>query len=505
MSSYELYGNTYYYVVDHWTDCNNNKVQAKIADELNQKYPDAGAKRKKPGKPNKKGMTNSGTSKSNTSYYKAKEFRKKVKPHNYMDTVVLTESQKNALKVLESGESVFLTGEAGTGKSFVLQEFIRRNKNKNIVVCAPTGIAAINIGGSTLHRVFGVPLGAVRPGDGNKEPSDVLIRAEIVIIDEISMCRIDVFEYVVQTLLNAINSPQNSNNCKKQLILVGDFFQLPPVITDGDRAILNQYFGGDIGYGFAFKSTLWNKIVRNNIVLSEIVRQGNDIEFAQNLNKIRVGDYSAIDWFNDHVSRDVKPNGIFLCGTNREAESLNEIKAGELGGEAIEYKAQISGDVKESDKLTADVLILKENMQVMTLVNNFEEGYQNGSIGRIVKLHKGAVEVELDNGKTVTVGPYEWEIVDYEVQEEKVERVVAGKFKQLPLKMAYAITIHKSQGQTYSSANIHPNCFSPGQLYVALSRVKSVSDMSLAHNITRRSLITSKEVKDFYLSLNGQT
>ena len=134
MSSYELYGNTYYYVVDHWTDCNNNKVQAKIADELNQKYPDAEAKRKKPGKPKKKESPNSGFSKNNTSNSRTKEFREKIKPHNYKNNVILTESQKKALKVRERGESVFLTGEAGTGKSFVLQEFIRRNKNKNIVV-----------------------------------------------------------------------------------------------------------------------------------------------------------------------------------------------------------------------------------------------------------------------------------------------------------------------------------------------------------------------------------
>jgi len=158
----------------------------------------------------------------------------------------------------------------------------------------------------------------------------------------------------------------------------------------------------------------------------------------------------------------------------------------------------VDGDVTEKDMVVAKTLELKLGMQVMTLVNNSSEGYQNGSIGTIVSVNGNNVEVRLQNGRLVTVTPYTWEVYGYEVVEKKLVKVVLGSVTQIPLRVAYAITIHKSQGQTYERANISPDCFSSGQLYVALSRVKSAEGMSLSQRITPFDLKTSAEVQAFY-------
>ncbi len=517
MACFNLYGRSYYFVNGNWVDCNNNRVSHSLAYDLNTKYPNAASlSDKKPIAQIKKAIKqrktapkqnfeypkkNSSVNSSSESQSYKRKYRPRTTPRKDVSYTDLTVSQQKALKILESGVNVFLTGEAGTGKSYVLREYIRRNREKNIIVCAPTGVAAINIGGSTLHRVFGVPLGAIKPGDSNKNPSDAVKKANTIIIDEISMCRFDVFEYVVRTIINATEQMPINGQVKKQLIVVGDFYQLPPVITPSDKEYFDEYWGKDkVGLGYAFLSPLWKEMNFTNIILSEIVRQ-NDIEMIKNLNKVRIGDYTGIDWFNQNAVRESLPDGIYLCGSNRKADDINERKAASLSEEGKEYRAEISGEVKDTDKITTDVLLLKKNMQVMTLINNSEKGYQNGSMGTITKLGSNGVEIKLRDGKLVKVEPYEWEIADYEVQDEQVVSVVAGKYKQLPLRMAYAITIHKSQGQTYSSANIYPDCFSPGQLYVALSRVRSIRDMNLEHRITRSSLKTSEEVQHFYDNL----
>jgi len=440
-------------------------------------------------------------------------FHRKAKTPVYEPIVKLTKEQQKAMELLESGANVFLSGEAGTGKSYVLNEFIRRyEKNKSIIVCAPTGIAAINVGGATIHRVFKAPIGIIRPGEYNSKPDDALIKADIVIIDEISMCRFDLFEYVIRTIRCAEDLRQNELNkdafingtefvmsAPKQIIVVGDFFQLAPVINKVDKPILFNYWDESrYGSGFAFSSELWWEMEFENNILKEIIRQKGDAEYIENLNKIRTGDLSGISWFNSHVSRRPIEGAINLCGTNREADTINYEESEALEGEYKEYYSQINGQVNESDKVTADILALKIGMQVMTLVNDMDEGYQNGSLGKVVEMYDDVVEIRLDNGKLVKVVPYVWEICGYEIQGDRFEKVVLGDFKQMPIKVAYAITIHKSQGQTYSRVNVSPNCFAEGQLYVALSRAQSIEGMSLQSNIARSSLRTSLAVKDFY-------
>lgn len=406
----------------------------------------------------------------------------------------LKKGQKAALELLQSGKNVFLSGEAGTGKSFVLNEFLKRQTKKNVIVAAPTGIAAIQIGGSTLHRLFKIPLEPISPFREPEKIPEEIEKADIIVIDEISMCRFDIFEFVAKS----IKSAERTSKRKKQVIVVGDFFQLPPVITDKDRDVLEQFWD-EVGEGYAFQAPMWEKFEFVTLVLDEVVRQQGDIDFVTNLNKIRKGDTSAINWFNEN-SANSPQKGISLCGTNKKAEEINVARANEVSGQERVYKADISGIVNQSDKITSDTLKLKVGMQVMALINDAEGKYQNGSLGTIKMLKTDSVEV-LFGGKTVTVATHEWEVIAYKIDENeptKVRKEVIGRFVQLPLKIAYGITIHKSQGQTYDAANISPACFAPGQLYVALSRVKSIKNLYLTSKIKKEWLITSQDVLDFY-------
>lgn len=524
MALYEYNGKSYFHTaLGKWVDGQSNPVDPEIAKALSDLYPveeiKAREKTERAGKSpsNKKAskrfvITNN-TRVSGATHHSG--WHKKASELPYNRSAELTADQKKALSVLESGANVFLTGEAGTGKSFVLREFMRRNKGKNIIVGAFTGIAAINIGGSTLHRIFKAPIGTIKPGDYNTKPSEALVKADVIVIDEISMCRIDLFEYVVRTIAaaerirqynentNALNegrSPRVLNS--KQIIVVGDFYQLSPVIGERDEPTFYSFWNREtICDGFAFASPLWEELHFKNILLTEIVRQSGDSDYIENLNKIRIGDVSGIAWFNENISRTPLPNAIYLCGTNAKANAINRKESDALPGEAKIYTAKSSGTVGDGDKLTNEKLELKVGMQVMTLVNDMHGQYQNGSIGKIVALHDDQVDVRLNNGKHVTVVAYNWEINGFEVQNNKIERVVLGNYIQIPLKVAYAITIHKSQGQTYSNVNVSPDCFAPGQLYVALSRAQTAKGMAFSHTITREDLRTNFNVKRFYENL----
>lgn len=517
MASFNYFGNSYYNVNGKWVDEDSKPVDSDTAQSLDIMYPhDIVKKMNKPAKKRSSGIMATEGGNGFKVIPSAKASHRKAKAQIYEPIVHLTEEQQTAMEMLESGSNVFLSGEAGTGKSYVLNEFIRRyEKKKNIIVCAPTGIAAINVGGATLHRVFKAPIGVIRPGEYNSKPDEAVIKADIVIIDEISMCRFDLFEYIIRTIKYAEELRQTELNkdafvngtdfvmgAPKQIIVVGDFFQLAPVIANNDKDILFRYWDeGHYGSGFAFTSTLWQELNFQSIILKEIIRQKGDNSYIENLNKIRIGDLSGISWFNSNVSRRPIEGAINLCGTNRAADAINTEESEALPGEFVEYYSSINGQVNEGDKATADILALKVGMQVMTLINDVSEGYQNGSLGTIVALHDDLVEVKLDNGRLVKVVPYVWEICGYEIQGDHFEKVVLGDFKQIPIKVAYAITIHKSQGQTYSRVNVEPYCFAEGQLYVALSRAQSIEGMSLQGNINRSSLRTSAAVKEFYWSL----
>ena len=363
---------------------------------------------------------------------------------------------------------------------------------KKVIVCAPTGIAAINVGGTTLHRIFRVPIEPIAPTHEPSSSQEKVEKADIIIIDEISMCRFDAFEYVAKSIRMA----ERESGRKKQVIVVGDFLQLPPVLPDKDRKVLELYWGeGEVKDGFAFQAPAWKEFDFRTIVLDEVVRQQGDIDFVTNLNAVRKGNDSALEWFNKNSVK-AQEKAIYICGTNREADEINQSKAAELKGKERVYDAVQRGEVKPTDKPTADTLRLKIGMRVMSIVNS--GGYQNGSLGTVKYMSNECVTVEFDNGEKAEISMMEWSIHDYTVTDGEVKRVEIGAFRQLPLKIAYAITIHKSQGQTYDAVNIDPYCFAAGQLYVALSRCRSAEKMHLRRKIKPTDLITSDDVLRFY-------
>lgn len=416
-----------------------------------------------------------------------------------------TEGQEKAYAYMWCGYNVFLCGEAGTGKSYVLHRFIheKREKKKNVLVCAPSGIAAIHVSGVTIHRAFQAPTEPIIKPPA-KVPLTVEV-ADILVIDEISMCRIDLFDYIAQTIQKANKKRQKYGKLPIQVIVVGDFCQLPPVLLDKDKEILDEYYGEDIGNAYAFQSKYWKRFQFKNIVLTDIVRQ-KDMNFVKALNQARMGDKQCVDFLNKNSANYPMKNGIYIYSTNCKVKELNTRELEVINNPLWEFEAGERGIVNEADRMTERILRLKVGARVMMLTNDSENKWQNGSLGTILNIKSEQIKVHLDNGKEVNVAPYSWKIERYVLVEQKVgektikvlEKEEIGTFEQFPLKLAYAITMHKSQGQTYERANVSPDAWAPGQLYVALSRVKEINKMHLLSGIEERCLITAPEVKAFY-------
>lgn len=363
---------------------------------------------------------------------------------------------------------------------------------------APTGIAAINVNGSTVHRTFKVPLEPMSPGARTKTPSAVK-EANIIIIDEISMVRADVFQYVARVIAKAEEKAEKHI----QLIVVGDFFQLPPVVTKADRQALISLWGYDLQEGFAFEAPMWKNFRFQNIVLKETIRQSDPV-FINTLNGLRRGDFKNTATLKQITAGKWQASAIYLCSTNREANDFNNRKLEEINAPEFTFESEVQGKVGTGDKPVEDTIRLKVGARVMVVINDVLENYQNGSMGYIEKINakEAQITIKLDNGNTAIIGPHTWEVVEYEVNGGELQKNIIDTFKQLPLKLGYAITIHKSQGQTFESININPSCFCEGQLYVGLSRCTSAGNLYLnSPYINQRWLKTSKKVIAFYNSL----
>ena len=436
--------------------------------------------------------------------------------------------QKKALELLKEGENVFLSGEAGTGKSYVIDQFKEYLDKKGIkyVVGAPTGLAAINVGGTTLHRMFGLSTDLF----SKSITMDNVEEAEVIIIDEISMCRKDIFQKIARAIIEFRNPPlvEDENEHKicrdKQIVVVGDFFQLPPVLTKKDLEQIDQYkevvpeffANGENNLSkneiYAFQCKEWEQFEFKTVVLNEVVRQ-EDEDYINNLNKIRRGNAEGLEFINNNSSQTEVDKAIYLCGTNAEANAKNTDNLNRIKSEERIYWSVEDGEVTKEDRATERKLVLKVGARVMSIVNVGEK-IANGMMGTVTELKKDSVVVDMDNGIEHEFERNIWSITGFvkmkvkdKKGEEKEEIVKAeiGSFRQIPLKLAWAITVHKSQGQTYEAVNLNASkCFNNGQLYVALSRAKNLEKLYITSTLTDKNLKTSDVVKEFYDKLEGR-
>lgn len=423
------------------------------------------------------------------------------------DIATLNEDQKRAFDLLISEDNVFLSGQAGTGKSYVLNCYLKFiEKSKNVIITAPSGVAAINVGGVTMHSAFQIPFHPILPTDRIKVPK-IIKEADIIVIDEISMCRCDVFDYIGRIIKRA----EQTEKKKIKLIVVGDFFQLPPVINKRDRKIkegteeidlFEKYYNSVSG--FAYESKMWEAFSFKSYVLTKVIRQ-TDQAFIKHLNMVREGDKKGLSWLN--TSSQVKEvDGIYLCPRNDTATRINTEELGNIPGKSIAFKAVVEGKVTSSDKVNDDVINLKVGADVVFLINDQRKRYQNGSFGVIEEIDGKTIKVKLKTGKYVEIEPYTWEIENYVLETDDkgnnvLKKETIGKFTQIPIKLAYATTIHKSQGQTYDAVNVDPSCFAHGQLYVALSRVRNIHGLHLKRKMSESDLVVDKSVNNFYSNL----
>lgn len=427
-----------------------------------------------------------------------------------VDTSDLTTGQVKALELMSSGENVFLTGVAGSGKSYLIDRFAQYNKinNKNLILLATTGIAAVNISGMTIHRFLkwkGESFVFKKP-----KVIKLLREADTVLIEEISMCSVDLFDYFCECLKKSNEARRKVGKKDTQLIVVGDFCQLPPVITSADEEILRLKYSQDIidKGAYCFLSDSWKRANFKLFKLNEVVRQ-QDKEFSDILDRLRLGDTTAIDWINTHSNKD-PVNGIELSSWKNVVASINSKRLNELKTKSMFYNALVDADFPSNIYPTEERLELKVGCRVMSLVNDAGMKYQNGSLGTVLEANLDEVIVQFDNGNKVLITPHTWNNNRYYletsvnfkgVETHTVRTEVVGSFSQIPLKLAYATTIHKSQGKTFDKMILNPQSFADGQLYVALSRVCDVNGLFLREPIKPEWLKTNSTVLEFEKTL----
>jgi hypothetical protein len=396
----------------------------------------------------------------------------------------LTAGQSEALEAMRSGKNVFLSGGAGAGKSFLIKKYIKevvsRRGRKSVAICAPTGIAALHIEGVTLHSFFKLGIGIA---EGTADTSN-LEKVSVLIIDEISMVRADIFTAVMKAVW------MESKKHHIQVILCGDFAQLAPVVSRNEQAEFNRRFPGN-PEGLAFKTKAWETMGFEKHLLTEIVRQKNP-EYAAALNDIRFGGSDGVKYIQEHCAKVPVADAVTLCGFKKTAAAINARELSKLSGQEKTFFANSDGIVKETDRVVPEELTLKVGARVILMTNINDAGLKNGQFGTVVGFSRDGVTVDFDDAGRCGIGINEWEICGY----KNGSRVTIGSYKQIPLALGYAITIHKSQGQTYKSGNIYAqNLWAAGQMYVALSRFETVENVYI-DNLSAPK--TNSDVLAFY-------
>lgn len=431
---------------------------------------------------------------------------------------------QDALQLItHTRQSVFLTGKAGTGKSTFLK-YICNHTKKKYVVLAPTGIAAINAGGVTLHSFFKLPFRPMLPDDPDlslshgrifeffkypKEKRNIIAEVDLIIIDEISMVRADIID-CVDRILRVYSGNMRLPFGGKQLLFVGDVFQLEPVVPSDQKEILSLFYASP----FFFSARVFKDINLVPIELQKVYRQTDPV-FINVLDRIRnnAARKQELDTLNGRYFPSFEPQNedmyITLATRRDQVDFINEKKLVELPGEEYVSVGKIEGDFPESSLPTQLNLSIKEQAQVIFIDNDYERRWVNGTIGMVSGIDEnGNVYVLLESGVEHLVEPTSWRNYKYKYNEKerRIEEEIVGTFEQLPIRLAWAITVHKSQGLTFSRVvvDLTGGVFAGGQTYVALSRCTSLEGLVLKSKISSRDIFIRKEIVEFSQIFNNQ-
>lgn len=420
--------------------------------------------------------------------------------------------------ITHTRQSLFLTGKAGTGKSTFLR-YICRNTKKKYVVLAPTGVAAVNVGGMTMHSFFKMPFKPLLPDDPDFAPRRIkktlryprekvrlLKELDMIIVDEISMVRSDMIDFM-DRVLRAYSGNMREPFGGKQLLLVGDIFQLEPVVPADMRDILRRQYRSF----FFFNAFAFGNVKLVPIELKKIYRQ-SDSYFVEMLDRVRVNRATRDDikLINSRCNPDYRAGDgqfVMTLATRRDTvDMINEAHIEAIKEPQYVFEGEIEGVFPAQNLPTSKELILKKGAQVIFIRNDKEKRWINGTLGRVTALAEDDIEVELENGEVYRLEPEVWENMQYSYNEEKkaVEETVLGSFRQYPVKPAWALTVHKCQGLTFNNVIIDfaGGAFSSGQTYVALSRCTTLEGMVLLKPIDERDIIVNQTVVEFSRSFN---
>ena len=419
-----------------------------------------------------------------------------------LDQIDLNAEFRHTLDLIEQDcPCLFLTGKAGTGKSTLLH-YLRETTDRATAVLAPTGVAALNVGGQTIHSFFRFPPTLIDPATLRRRRSAKLFqKLDTLIIDEVSMVRADVMAGI-DTALRLHRDNIQTPFGGVQVILCGDLFQLPPIVRERDmQTFFDQQYGGP----YFFCAKVFAELQPCSVELTTIYRQ-HDEDFIYVLNKIRENDVDAelLAVLNARVRRGGGPpqdsSFITLTATNQAALRKNQACLERIAELAHTYPAEVSGQFEESIFPTEELLELKPGAQVMLIRNDPYKRWVNGSIGRISSLTDTQVWVEI-GGTVYELEPETWHNIRYRYNQDtnRIEEEEVGSFTQYPLRLAWAITIHKSQGQTFDKVMIDlgRGAFAHGQTYVALSRCTSLDGLVFSRPVTPRDMVFDERVYDW--------